>query len=61
MIGDIMERLIAQGPYLVEDTPIAPDITGSGVFAIVQCLRSCPLDWDLASMGFVDLLVLKCS
>ena len=49
-IGEIMKWLAPQRPYLIEEAAIAPDITGSGVLAIVKGLWSCPLDWNLASV-----------
>ena len=60
-IGEMTVRLDSQGPYLVEDTPIAPDVTGGRVEVIVQCLRGRPLDWDLSSVCHVEIFILKVS
>ena len=60
-IGEMTVRLDSQGPYLVEDTPIAPDVTGGRVEVIVQCLRGRPLDWDLSSVCHVEFLTLEVS
>ena len=52
-----LKRFVSDAPYLIQQAAIAPDITGSGVLLEVQGLRSCPLDWDLASMGDIVLLI----
>ena len=44
-------------PYLKEQTPIAPDITGSGVLLIVQCFRCSPLHWDLSSVSNIVVII----
>ena len=55
----LLKWFVSKGPYLIEDTPITPDVTGSGVFAVGEGLRSCPFDWDLASMGNIVRFILK--
>ena len=56
-----MKWFAPQRPYLIEEAAIAPDITGSGVLAIVKGLRSCPLDWNLPSVWHVVVIILKAS
>ncbi len=56
-----MEWLVPELPYLIEDTAKAPDITGSGVLAVVQGLRGCPLYRDLPATGLVEVFVLQVS
>ena len=51
LVCHAFKRFVSKTPHLIEDTAIAPHITGSGVLAINECLRSCPLDeQNLASM-----------
>ena len=35
---------MSKTPYLIEQTPVAPDVTGSGVLLVVESLGRCPLD-----------------
>ena len=58
-ICDFFEWLVTKRPYLVEDTSVTPDVTGCGVLAVVQSLRSRPLHWNLPSMRNVEALLLK--
>ena len=60
-ISDVMKWFVSQWPYLIEETAIAPDITGSGVLAIVKGLWSCPLDWNLTTMRDVVVFMLEVS
>ena len=48
---------MSKTPYLIQQTPIAPGVTGSRVLFIVQCFRCSPLDWDLASMSNIVVLI----
>ena len=54
-----MKWFVSQWPYLIEEAAIAPDITGSGVLAIVKGLWSCPLNWNHPSMGNIVVFMLK--
>ena len=45
--------LLPKTPYLIEQTAIAPDITGSGVLSVVQSLWCCPLERDSSTFGYV--------
>jgi hypothetical protein len=60
-IGNILERLDSQRPYLIEHTSITPDITGCGVLVIVECLRGCPLNRDFPSMRDINTFLLQIS
>ena len=44
-VSECVVWFASQAPYLIEQTPIAPDITGNGVFLVVECLWCCPFDW----------------
>ena len=52
---------MTERPYLVEDTAITPDVTGCGVFTIVESLRGRPLDGNLPSVGHVEVFLLEVS
>lgn len=52
-IAMIPERHSSKAPDLVEQTSIAPDITGSGILAMVNSLGSHPSHLDLASVRYV--------
>ena len=60
-IALVEERLVPQAPYLVEHTAIAPHITSRGVLFVFQCLRGCPLDWDLPTLWDIVVSVLQIS
>ena len=49
-IGSVGKWFDSETPYLVEDTPITPHITGCGVFLVINSLRGRPLDWNLPSL-----------
>ena len=49
-IGKIMKWFAPQRPYLIDKATIAPDITSSGVLAIVKGLWSRPLNRNLPTM-----------
>ena len=49
-ISQISKRLVSQTPYLIEQTSIAPHITGSGVLLEVDCFWGSPLHRDLTTM-----------
>ena len=51
--------LVSKTPYLIQQTTIAPHITGSRVFLIDNCFRSCPFDWHFASMRNIIAIILK--
>ena len=53
--------VLFQGPYLIENTAIAPDITGSGVLVVLEGLGCCPLHWNLTSMRYVEILLVEIS
>ena len=59
LVRHVMEGLLSERPYLVEDTPIAPDVAGHGVATILQRLGGRPLHGDLPSVGDVEILVLE--
>ena len=58
-IGECTKWLVSQWPYLIEEAAIAPDITGSGIPAIVKGLWSCPLNWNLSPLGNIVVFVLE--
>ena len=49
-IFQAFEWFVSKTPYLIEQTPIAPDITGSGVLLEINCFRGSPLYWNLSSL-----------
>ena len=49
-VGGSLKWFVSKAPDLIEQTAIAPDITGSGVLLVVNGLWSCPLHWYLAAM-----------
>ena len=42
-----LKGFMSQTPYLVEDTPIAPHITGCRVLLVMNSFGGCPLQWYL--------------
>jgi selenophosphate synthase len=52
---------VTQRPDLIEHTSITPDVTGCGVFVIMECLRGCPLDRNFPSMRDIEVLLLDIS
>ena len=48
---------VSETPYLIEQTAVAPDITGSGVFSKVYCFWSCPLYGHFATLGYVVIVI----
>ena len=56
LVGHAFKRLVSETPYLVEDTAVAPDITGGGVLAEDESLWSCPLERDLPSLRHVVVI-----
>ena len=57
-ICEVMKWLVAERPYLIEQTAVAPHITGSGVLAIVKGLWSRPFDRNLSTVRYVIVFVL---
>ena len=51
--AELLKWLVSQWPYLVHHHPIAPHITLCGVLSVQNGLRSCPLDRNCTSFGFV--------
>ena len=60
-IHSSLKWLVSEAPYLIEQTAIAPDITGSGVFLVVNGFWSCPLHWYLASLWYVVRIICQIS
>ena len=56
-VVEILEWFHPNRPDLIEDHGIAPHVAGCGVLLVEQSLRSCPLDWDLASLGLVVCVI----
>ena len=56
-VVEVLEWFLSDRPNLKHDHPIAPHITGCGVFPIEQSLRCSPLHWNLASTGLVVSII----
>ena len=58
LVGQLFIRLPPHGPYLVEDHPETPHVTGRGVLSIEECLGGHPLDREWSVLcGFVVAVV----
>lgn len=55
-IGVAFERLMSETPYLIEETSIAPYITGCGVLLVGHGFRSSPFNRNLSSLRHVVML-----
>ena len=53
IIGNIVKWLVAERPYLIEQTAVAPHITGIGVLAIVKGLWSRPFDRNPSTLRYI--------
>ena len=56
-VGELIIWFKPKAPDLIEQTAIAPDITGSGVLLFFNSLRSSPFDWYHATFRYVILLI----
>ena len=61
LVGVSLKWLVSETPYLVHEAAKAPHVTGCGVLLVVECLRSRPLDGDLATTCEVIALLLQVS
>ena len=48
--------LVSHTPYLIQQTPIAPHITGCGVLLVVDSLWCSPLDGNGSTFGYIVVL-----
>ena len=48
---------VPKAPYLIEQTAIAPDITGSGVLSKVYGFWGCPLYGHFATLGYIVIII----
>ena len=55
--GHFLKRFVSKTPYLIQQTAIAPHITGTGVLAKDKSFWCCPLDRDLPSMGHIVVII----
>ena len=55
----LLKWLVSQWPYLVHHHPIAPHITLCGVLLVQNGRRSCPLDRNHTSFGFVVVVFIQ--
>ena len=56
-IGTTLKWLASHTPDLIQQAAIAPDVAGSGVFAVVCCLGGCPLYWNFTTLGHIVIIV----
>ena len=56
-----LKRFVSEAPNLIEQTPIAPDITGNGILPVVNGFRSRPLHRDLPTLRYVIVLICQVS
>ena len=58
LVGQLFIWLPPHGPYLVEDHPETPHVTGRGVLSIEECLGGHPFDRERSVLcGFVVAVV----
>ena len=57
LVCHAFKGFVSETPYLIQYTAIAPHITGGGVLAEYECLWSCPLEGDLASLGHIVVVL----
>ena len=57
LVGHYLERFVSETPYLIQQTAIAPHITGCGVLAKGKSFWCCPLDRNLPSMGHIVVII----
>ena len=56
-VGETTIRFVSKTPYLIEQTSVAPDVTGSGVLLVRNGLWSRPLNWYQSTFRYVVLLI----
>ena len=57
LVSPAFKGFVSKTPYLIEETAIAPHITGCGVLAIDKSLWSCPLERDFPSLGHIVVIL----
>ncbi|MCG8621740.1 MAG: hypothetical protein MJE68_07040 [Proteobacteria bacterium] len=60
-IAVFLKWLASEAPDLIEQTAIAPDISGSGVFLVVDGFWSCPLHWYHTTVRNIIILICQVS
>ena len=59
MVGIAFKGFVSEAPYLIEETAIAPHVTGSRVLFVRNSLWSRPLDWYFATVRHIVVVLFK--